>query len=32
MLPTVSNYTYLGIDLSYNGAWGAHIKKLIQKG
>ena len=24
------NCTYLGIDFSYNGAWDAHIKKLIQ--
>ena len=32
MLTTVSNYTYLGIDFPYNGAWDAHIKKLIQNG
>ena len=32
MLTTVSDYTYLGIDFSYNGAWDAHIKKLIQIG
>ena len=25
-------HTYLGIDFSYNGAWDAHIKKLIQNG
>ena len=29
---TVSDYTYLGIDFSYNGAWDTHIKKLIQNG
>ena len=29
MLPTVSNYTYLGVDFSYNGTWDAHIQKLI---
>ena len=29
MLPIVSNYTYLGVDFSYNGAWDTHIKKLI---
>ena len=27
-----SNYTYLGVDFSYNGAWDTDIKKLIQKG
>ena len=32
MLPIVSNYTYLGVDFSYNGAWDTHIKKLIKKG
>ena len=32
MLPIVSNYTYLGVDFSYNGAWDTHIKKLIQNG
>ena len=32
MPPIVSNYTYLGVDLSYNGAWDTHIKKLIQNG
>ena len=32
MLATVSDYTYLGIDFSYNGAWDTHIKKLIQNG
>ena len=32
MVPTVSIYTYLGIDFSYNGARDAHIKKLIQNG
>ena len=26
------NYTYLGVDFSYNGAWDTHIKKLIQNG
>ena len=30
VLPIVSNYTYLGVDFSYNGAWD--IKKLIQNG
>ena len=30
MLPTVSKYTNLEIDFSYNGAWEAHIRKLIQ--
>ena len=30
MLPIVSNYTYLGVDFSYNGAWDTHMKKLIQ--
>ena len=29
---TFSDYTYLGIDFSYNGAWDTHIKKLIQNG
>ena len=28
VLPIVSNYTYLGVDL----AWDTHIKKLIQNG
>ena len=32
MLPTVSNYTYLGIGFSYNRAWDTHIKKLTQNG
>ena len=32
VLPIVSNYTYLGVDFSYNGAWDTHIKKLIQNG
>ena len=32
MVPIVSNYTYLGVDFSYNGAWDTHIKKLIQNG
>ena len=32
MLTTVSNYTFLGIDFSYNGAWDALIMKLIQNG
>ena len=31
MLPTVSNYAYLGVDF-YSGAWDAHIKKLLQNG
>ena len=32
VLPIVSNYTYLGVDFSYNEAWDTHIKKLIQNG
>ena len=32
VLPLVSNYTYLEVDFSYNGAWDTHIKKLIQNG
>ena len=28
LLEIIDNY--LGIDFSYNGAWDAHIKKLIQ--
>ena len=32
VLTIVSNYTYLGVDFSYNGAWDTHIKKLIQNG
>ena len=32
VLPIVSNYTYLGVDFSYNGAWDTHFKKLIQNG
>ena len=32
VLPIVSNYTYLGVDFSYNGAWDTHIKKLIRNG
>ena len=32
MLPIVSDYTYLGVDFSYNGAWDTHIKKLTQNG
>ena len=28
----VSSYTYLGIDLSSNGAWDMHIKKLLDNG
>ena len=32
VLPIVSNYTYLGVNFSYNGAWDTHIKKLIQNG
>ena len=32
VLATVCNYTYLGIDFSYNRAWDTHIKKLIQNG
>ena len=32
MLPIVSNYTYIGVDFSYNGAWDTHIKTLVQNG
>ena len=32
VLPIVSNYTYPGVNFSYNGAWDTHIKKLIQNG
>ena len=32
VLPIVSNYTYLGVDFSYNSAWDTHTKKLIQNG
>ena len=32
VLPTVSNYTYLGVDFTYNGAWDTHINNLIQNG
>ena len=32
VLPIFSNYTYLGVDFFYNGAWNTHIKKLIQNG
>ena len=28
LLPRVSNYTYLGIDLACNGAWDVHIQKI----
>ena len=30
MLPIVCNYTYLGVDFSYNRVCDAHIKKLIR--
>ena len=31
-LPIVSSYSYLGIDFSRNGAWGIHIRKLLDDG
>ena len=31
-LPRVSKYTYLGVDFSYNGAWDAHIRKVLDGG
>lgn len=31
-LPSVSNYTYLGIDFAFNGAWDMHIKKVLDSG
>ena len=31
-LPKVSKYTYLGIDFECNGAWDAHVKKVIDGG
>ena len=31
-LPRVSNYTYLGIEFSSNGAWDKHIKKVVDSG
>ena len=31
-LPTVSKYTYLGIDFQCNGAWDMHIKKVVDNG
>ena len=30
MLPIVNDYTYLGVNFSYNRAWDTHIKKSIQ--
>ena len=31
-LPTVSSYySYLGIDISRNGAWDMHIRKLLDQ-
>ena len=31
-LPIVDQYTYLGVEISKNCSWDAHINKLIQKG
>ena len=31
-LPTVSKYTYLGIDFQCSGAWDMHIKKVVDNG
>ena len=31
-LPNVSSYTYLGVELSHNGAWDLHLKKVIKTG
>ena len=31
-LPMVSNYTYLGIEFTNNGAWDKHIKKVVDSG
>ena len=32
MMPTVSKYTYLGIDFMCNRAWDKHIKKVVDRG
>ena len=31
-MPIVDQYTYLGVEISKNCSWDAHINKLIQKG
>ena len=31
-LPIVDQYTYLGVEISKNGSWDAHINKVIEKG
>ena len=31
-LPIVDQYTYLGVEISKNCSWDAHINKVIQKG
>ena len=31
-LPKVCKYTYLGIDFQCNGAWDAHIKRVVENG
>ena len=30
-LPTVSEYTYLGVGFTSNGAWDAHIRRVLDK-
>ena len=31
-LPRLSKYTYLGVDLTSNGAWDEHVKRVLQNG
>ena len=31
-LPTVSKYTYLGVDFMSNGAWNEHLKRVLDNG
>ena len=31
-LPKASSYTYLGIDFACNGAWDAHLKRVLDNG
>ena len=31
-MPIVDQYTYLGVEISKNCSWDAHINKVIQKG
>ena len=31
-LPIVDQYTYLGVEISKDCSWDAHINKLVQKG